>query len=47
MKEYVLSRTHIDSKTFQKNSKKDWYLTKEEIEKYNIATIVNSFEDIF
>lgn len=46
MKEYVLDRTTIDEKTFNKNSKKDWYLTKEEIQKYNIATIINSFDDI-
>ena len=46
MKEYVLSRTNIDAKTFNKNSKKDWYLTKEEIQKYQIATIVNSFDEI-
>lgn len=46
MKEYVLERTDIDEKTFNKNSKKDWYLTKEEIKKYNIATIVNSFDEI-
>lgn len=46
MKEYVLSRTDIDEKTFNKNSKKDWYLTKDEIKKYNIATIVNSFDEI-
>lgn len=46
MKEYVLSRTNIDEKTFNKNSKKDWYLTKDEIKKYNIATIVSSFDEI-
>lgn len=46
MKEYVLDRTEIDSKTFQKNSKKDWYLTKEEIEKYKIGTIIKSFDEI-
>lgn len=46
MKEYVLSRTNIDAKTFQKNSKKDWYLTKDEIIKYNIGIIVNNFDEI-
>lgn len=46
MKEYVLERTDIDEKIFNKNSKKDWYLTKDEIRKYNIATIINSFDDI-
>lgn len=46
MKEYVLERTDIDEKIFNKNSKKDWYLTKDEIKKYNIATIINSFDDI-
>jgi len=47
MKAYVLSRTLIDEKTFNKNSKKDWYLTKEEIEKYKIGTIINDFDEIF
>lgn len=46
MKEYVLERTDIDEKIFNKNSKKDWYLTKDEIKKYNIATIINSFDEI-
>ena len=46
MKEYVLSRTEIDEKIFNKNMKKDWYLTIDEVKKYKVATIINSFEDI-
>lgn len=46
MKEYILRRTDIDEKTFMKNKKDDWYLTFDEISKYNIGTVVNSLEDI-
>ncbi|MBQ0035591.1 MAG: ATP-dependent Clp protease proteolytic subunit [Firmicutes bacterium] len=46
MKAYVLSRTEMDEKTFNKNKSKDWYLTKEEIEKYKIATVISSFDEI-
>lgn len=46
MKDYVLEHTDIDKKTFDKNRKKDWYLTKEEIEQYNIAKIITSFSEI-
>ena len=46
MKDYILAHTDIDSATFNKNRKKDWYLTREEIEKYNIAKIVKNFEEI-
>jgi len=46
MKDYILSHTEIDAATFNKNRKKDWYLTKEEIEKYHIAKIVKKFEEI-
>ena len=37
MKMLTLENTSIDEKTFQKNSKKDWYLSGEELLKYNIA----------
>ena len=46
MKEYILSHTKIDVATFNKNRKKDWYLTQEELEKYNIATIIKTFAEI-
>lgn len=43
---YILSRTDIDEKTFNKNKSKDWYLTAEEIEKYHIAQFIESFDDL-
>lgn len=46
MKEYILSRTEMDEKTFNKNKSKDWYLTVEELEKFKVATIVDSFDSI-
>lgn len=46
MKEYILSRTEMDEKTFNKNKSKDWYLTVDELENFKVATIIDSFEDI-
>ena len=47
MKQYILSRTTIDEKTFNKNKSKDWYLSSEELIKYNVVDkIVDSFDDI-
>lgn len=46
MKDYILSRTEIDEKTFNKNRTKDWYLKVEEIEKFKIAEIINSIDEI-
>lgn len=47
MKEYILSRTTIDEKTFNKNKSKDWYLSAEELVKYNVVDkLVESFDDI-
>lgn len=47
MKEYILSRTSIPEKIFNKNKTKDWYLTAEELIKYNVADkLVCSFDDI-
>lgn len=37
MKKLTLENTAIDEKLFQKNSKKDWYLSGEELIKYSIA----------
>ena len=36
MKSYILQNTSIDEKTFNKNRNKDWYLTSDELLKYNI-----------
>lgn len=47
MKEYILSRTDIDVKVFNKNRSKDWYLTKDEIEKYNVAKVIKNITEIF
>ena len=47
MKVYILSRTNIDEKVFNKNKAKDWYLTAEELVKYNVVDkLVDSFDDI-
>ena len=46
MKDYIISHSKIDSATCNKNRKKDWYLTREEIEKYNLAKIVKNFTEI-
>lgn len=47
MKTYILSRTNIDEKVFNKNKTKDWYLTAEELVKYNVVDkLVDSFDDI-
>lgn len=48
MKKYILERTTIDEKTFNKNKNKDWYLTPEELIKYNVIDkFIDSFDDIF
>ena len=48
MKNYILSRTSIDEKTFNKNKSKDWYLTSDQLVKYKVVTkIVDTFNDIF
>lgn len=36
MKTFILEKTEIDEKTFNKNKNKDWYLTSEDLKKYNI-----------
>lgn len=47
MKKYILERTTIDEKTFNKNRTKDWYLTTEDLVKYNIVDkIVTNFSEI-
>ena len=48
MKKYILEKTSIDEKTFNKNKAKDWYLTSEELVKYNIVDkLIERFNDIF
>lgn len=48
MKNYILERTSVDEKTFNKNRSKDWYFTSEELVKYNIVDkLIEKFEDIF
>ena len=47
MKDYILERTAIDEKTFNKNRTKDWYLNFEELERYHITDkIITSFDEI-
>lgn len=47
MKVYILERTNIDEKVFNKNRTKDWYLTAEELIKYNVVDkLIDSFDDI-
>ncbi len=48
MKDYILSRTKIDEKTFNKNKSKDWYITGDELIKYGVVDkLIESFDDIF
>lgn len=47
MKQYILERTDIDEKVFNKNKTKDWYLTSEELVNYNVVNkLITSFDDI-
>lgn len=47
MKAYILDRTDIDEKVFNKNRSKDWYLTADELVKYNVVDkLVESFDEI-
>lgn len=47
MKHYILSRTNIDEKTFNKNRSKDWYLTSDELIQFNVIDkFVDTFKDI-
>lgn len=48
MKSYILERTTIDEKTFNKNRSKDWYLNDDELIKYNVVDgIVTDISMIF
>lgn len=47
-KEYVLLRTSIDEKMFNKNRNKDWYITGEDLVKYHVVDkIIDNIEEIF
>lgn len=46
MKDYILERTEIPERVFNKNKKNDWYLTTKEIKDYKIADIVTSLDEI-
>lgn len=48
MKEYILKRTSIDEKLFNKNKAKDWYLNSDDLIKYNVIDkFVEDINDIF
>lgn len=47
-KEYVLSRTNIDEKMFNKNRNKDWYITGDDLITYHVVDkIIDNIEEIF
>lgn len=47
MKEYILERTSIDEKTFNKNKNKDWYLTSKELIDYHVVdALIENIDDI-
>lgn len=47
MKRYILDNTAIDEKLFQKNSKKDWYLSGDDLINYKIADgLISSFTEL-
>ena len=47
-KEYILSRTSIDEKMFNKNRNKDWYITGEDLINYHVVDkIIDNIEEIF
>lgn len=48
MKKYILENTEIPEKVFQKNAKKDWYLTCDELVEYKVVDeIITDFTTIF
>lgn len=47
MKQYILERTSIDEKTFNKNKNKDWYLTSKELIDYHVVdALIENIDDI-
>lgn len=48
LREYVLSRTTIDPKVYNKNKNKDWYLTGKELVDYHIVDkLVDNLDEVF
>lgn len=48
MKAYILERTEIDEKVFNRNKKKDWYLTPDDLVNYHVVDkLINRIDDIF
>lgn len=48
MKAFILARTDIDEKTFNKNRNKDWYLTADDLVNYHVVDkLIDNIEDIF
>ena len=46
-REYVISRTNIDEKMFNRNKNKDWYISGDDLVKYHVVDkIVDDFEEI-
>ena len=47
VKDYILERTEIDEKVYNRNKRKDWYLTKEELVNYKVVDkVIENFDDI-
>lgn len=47
-KEYVLSRTSIDEKLFNRYRSKDWYITGDDLVKYHVVDkIIDNIDEIF
>lgn len=47
MKTYILERTNIDEKIFNKNRNKDWYLSVDELEKYSVIDgVIKNIMDV-
>lgn len=48
MKQYILDRTSIDDKMFNRNKKKDWYIDADEMVKTGVVdSIITNITDIF
>lgn len=48
MKDYILERTAINEKLFNKYKSKDWYINGEDLLKYKIVdSFIDSFDDMF
>ena len=48
IKDYILSRTSIDEKVFNKNRSKEWYLKREEIIDYHVVDkLIDNLDEVF